>query len=58
VKTNDIQTRCYRYALLPTPRQQHAIFETASSARSYWNALVAIQRWAETVETAAKENSK
>jgi transposase len=45
--TEDHQTRCYRYALLPSPRQEHAIFEAASDARTYWNALVATQRWAE-----------
>jgi transposase len=45
--TNDLQTRCYRYALLPSPRQQDAIFEAASRARNYWNALVGAQRWAE-----------
>jgi putative transposase len=47
VNTDDLQTRCFRYALLPSPRQQHAIFEAADHARSYWNALVAAQRWAE-----------
>jgi len=45
--TNDLQTRCYRYALLPSPRQQQAIFEAASRARCYWNTLVGAQRWAE-----------
>src|SRR6516165_4358524 len=47
VNTNDLETRCYRYALLPSPRQRQAIFEAASRARSYWNALVGTQRWAE-----------
>jgi hypothetical protein len=51
---DDLQTRCYRYALLPSPRQQHAIFEAASHARDYWNALVATQRWAESEQKLKK----
>ena len=43
----DTITRCYRYALNPSKVQCEAIFAAASTARRYWNALVACQRYAE-----------
>jgi hypothetical protein len=40
-------TRCYRYALDPSRVQRDAIYTAARTARRYWNALVASQRYAE-----------
>ena len=40
-------TRCFRYALAPSQVQRDAIYAAARTARRYWNALVAAQRYAE-----------
>jgi len=39
-------TRCYRYALARSRVQREAIYAAARTARRYWNALVACQRYA------------
>jgi len=53
----DTLTRCYRYALLPSPAQQAAIEAAAAAARQYWNGLVAVQRWAEREIRAGRQAS-
>ncbi len=40
-------TRCYRYSLAPSQVQREAILQTARTARRFWNALVACERYAE-----------
>jgi hypothetical protein len=40
-------TRCYRYALMPSPVQRQAIAKATGIARRYWNSLAALERYAE-----------
>jgi transposase len=44
---NEMVTRCYRYALVPSQVQAEAFDRAAVAAKRYWNALVAAQRYAE-----------